>query len=656
MKIKTLRLENFQGIAHAEFNFDGVSASIYGDNATGKTTVFNAVTWLLFDKASTGAKNFNPKTKGPNGAELHNLDHSAEASFLMPSGEIATFRKVFHEVWKKKRGAAAEEFDGHTVDFFIDGVPVKEKEYTSTLENYCGGIERMKILTMPDYFAETLPWDQRRKILIELCGDVTDADVIRSNEDLMEIDEFLRKPGTGNQFYSVDEYKKIAASRKTEINRQLQSLPGRIDEARRAMPEPGVSLAEIGAKIAKQTAFQKELQERRAGMFAGTSALAEAKRQVAEAEAELAAARSAYLAKTGDANDQVMEEISKLTTVLANSKALTAEMRAHAKDLRAKAEKMTDQRQALLRDYAETQALVWDETQEMCPACGQRLPADRIDELKGAFNQHRSERLTSINERGKTECSGPMIEDAIKQAEEAEQIAADKESTANLTQLRLDALRSTLKQSPAFETTQEYLTLSGNISIARAAEREAMQSSTPDTSGIDRQMQDLSAEISGLQRQMLQIEQAETQKKRIEELDAEEKRLGAEYETLDRGIWLCDEFTKAKVKMLTSRIDSKFRNVSFRLFQEQLNGGLKDDCEVLIPGEGGRMVPYSFANNAARINAGLEIIGVLADHWNMEMPVFIDNAESVTHLARSWTQTIRLVVSEQDKQLRLALD
>ena len=656
MKIKTLRLENFQGIAHAVFDFDGVSASIYGDNATGKTTVFNAVTWLLFDKASTGAKNFTPKTKGPNGAELHNLDHSAEASFLMPSGEIATFKKVYHEVWKKKRGAAAEEFDGHTVDFFIDGVPVKEKEYTATLQNYCGGIERMKILTMPDYFAETLPWDERRKILIELCGDVTDADVIRSNEDLMEIDEYLRKPGTGNQFYSVDEYKKIAASRKTEINRQLQALPGRIDEARRAMPEPGVQLSEIGAKLAKQTAFQKELQERRAGMFSGTSALAEAKRQVAEAEAELAAARSAYLAKAGEANEQVMAEIAKLTEVLSDSRAKTAEMKSKAKELRAQAERMKSKRQALIQEYADVQAIVWDENQELCPTCGQRLPAEQINEMKERFNKSRSEELMSINHRGKTECSSSMIEDAIKQAEEAEQIAVDKENAANLTQLRIDALGATRRRPPAFETTQDYLTLSGKISIARAAERDAMQSSTPDTSGIDRQLQDVANEILNLQRQKAQIEQAETQRKRIEELDAEEKRLGAEYETLDRGIWLCDEFTKAKVKMLTSRIDSKFRNVSFRLFQEQLNGGLKDDCEVLIPGEGGRMVPYTFANNAARINAGLEIIGVLADHWNMEMPVFIDNAESVTHLARSWTQTIRLVVSEQDKQLRLALD
>ena len=236
MKIKSLRLENFQGIQHAEFDFDGLSASIYGDNATGKTTVFNAVTWLLFDKASTGAKNFTPKTKGA-GGDLHNLDHSAEASFILDSGEIATFKKVYHEVWKKKRGSSTEEFDGHTIDFYIDGVPTKEKAYTSTLQNYCGGIERMKMLTMPDYFAESMPWDERRKILIEICGDITDADVIQSNEDLADIDIYLRKPVTGHQFYSVEEYKKIAAARKSEINKQLLTLPGRIDEARRAIPE-----------------------------------------------------------------------------------------------------------------------------------------------------------------------------------------------------------------------------------------------------------------------------------------------------------------------------------------------------------------------------------------------------------------------------------
>ena len=201
-----------------------------------------------------------------------------------------------------------------------------------------------------------------------------------------------------------------------------------------------------------------------------------------------------------------------------------------------------------------------------------------------------------------------------------------------------------------------YVLDAGKLSACRAAEREAEKTGAPDTSVLDVQLRTVEAELAELQRKKAQIEQAEAQKVRIAELEAQEKQMGAEYEDLERGVWLCDEFTKAKVRMLTNRIDSRFHNVRFRLFQEQLNGGVKDDCEVLIPGEGGRMVPYSFANNAARINAGLEIIGILADFWNMEMPVFIDNAESVTHLVRAWTQTIRLVVSEQDKQLRLALD
>jgi len=657
MKIKSLRLENFQGIPRAEFSFEGLNASIYGDNATGKTTVFNAVTWLLFDKASTGAKNFTPKTKGADG-DLHNLDHSAEATFIMPTGEIATFRKVYHEVWKKKRGSSAEEFDGHTVDYYIDGVPMKEKQYTETLQNYCGGIERMKILTMPDYFAEVLPWDERRKILIDLCGDVTDADVISSSDALKDIDNYLRKPGTADQFYSVEEYKKIASVRKGEINKQLQALPGRIDEARRAVLEAdGLTFPQIQERIEKLAKQRQQLMEHRAGLLNSGTAVTEAKKKTAEAEAALNEARNAYLSSSGNANAEIIEEISNLQTLLGKSKNQAAELRQQASEFRRAADRMTDQRQALLRDYAETQALMWDEAQETCPACGQRLPADRIDELKNAFNQHRSDRLMAINERGQAECSSSMIEDAIAQAEKAESIAEANDTEVKLTQERIKALNDRLSEQPKFELTEEYFTLSKNVTLARMAEKEAKEVGAPDTSVIDQQILDLGNALEEDRQIKARIEQAEAQQRRIAELEDQEKQMGAEYETLEYGIWLCDEFTKAKVKMLTSRIDGKFENVRFRLFQEQLNGGVKDDCEVLIPGDGGRLVPYSFANNAARINAGLEIIGALSAHWKMEMPVFIDNAESVTHLTRNpFTQTIRLVVSESDPVLRLELD
>lgn len=108
--------------------------------------------------------------------------------------------------------------------------------------------------------------------------------------------------------------------------------------------------------------------------------------------------------------------------------------------------------------------------------------------------------------------------------------------------------------------------------------------------------------------------------------------------------------------MLDEKINSVFKNVRFQLFVDQINGGIKEDCEVLVPSEGGRLVPFSLANNAGRINAGLEIVDTLAKHFKFSMPIFIDNAESVTRLYDTTSQIIRLVVSEQDKSLRLVID
>lgn len=102
MKLYRLTLNNFQGIKSLSFDFpEGRSASIYGDNATGKTTCYNALTWLLFDKASTAAKNFTPKTKGPDG-DLHHLDHSAEAVFITDTGRQITLKKTYHESYRSK--------------------------------------------------------------------------------------------------------------------------------------------------------------------------------------------------------------------------------------------------------------------------------------------------------------------------------------------------------------------------------------------------------------------------------------------------------------------------------------------------------------------------------------------------------------------------
>ena len=159
-----------------------------------------------------------------------------------------------------------------------------------------------------------------------------------------------------------------------------------------------------------------------------------------------------------------------------------------------------------------------------------------------------------------------------------------------------------------------------------------------------------------MQTTIAQFAAAEKQVARKTELEAHGKELSKQFDDTEKALYLADLFTKTKVGMLTEKINEKFKSVSFQLFVEQINGGLKEGCEVLVPGEGGRMIPYAYANNAARINAGLEIIGVLSDYWKLKLPVVLDNAESNTHPLKIDTQVIKLYVSEADKELRLVTE
>lgn len=112
---------------------------------------------------------------------------------------------------------------------------------------------------------------------------------------------------------------------------------------------------------------------------------------------------------------------------------------------------------------------------------------------------------------------------------------------------------------------------------------------------------------------------------------------------------MTEEFVRTKVHLLEEKINSKFKYARFKLFKDQINGGLEETCETLYEG-----VPYSSGlNNAARINVGLDIINTLNDYYGITAPIFVDNSEAVTKLINTNSQILSLIVSEKDKQLRV---
>lgn len=642
MKLQKLTLTNFQGIRSAEYSF-GDSVSIYGDNATGKTTVFNAYTWLLFGRASVDIKDFTPKTR-IQGGEMHNAEHSAEAEFS-DAGRVFTLKKSFHEVYKKKKGSPTSEFSGHTIDYYVNGVPYKEKDYKSEIERLFGSDVQLKILTMPFYFAESLNWEERRKILFEVCGDIPDEEIL-SDEHFDELRQVLEEKGI-----STDEYRKIAASRKKDINTKLEVIPERIDEQMRTVKNSEkIDITSCNAEIAEIDKQIMQFEKEKYNAAKGDDGAVKYFNELESLTKRRNEIQSKYNEMLDKAKSGLRKQIGDMSKHLYELESTLDRIRSDSGTLEVKRTQMIAERDKLYKRAVQVKSRAFDENDKICPFCGRELPEDRIAEMIKEFNVRKSRELEEISCLGKKNCSKSAIE-----AVEAS-IAENNNKISDVND-KISDINKKIKQ--AKET---------DIHIDEPIELSVIKQSIEELEQHKNAYMKESAELSVVYDEKIKIlrEQRDTvnskiakaaiinnAKKRIEDLEAEEKELAKAFEREEKLLYQCDNFTREKVKRITDNINKKFKKVRFRLFSEQINGGLKNDCAVMIPCEDGRLVPFSAANNAARINAGIELIDIFGEHWGIHMPLFIDNAESVTHIANTDTQLIRLVVSEKDKKLRI---
>lgn len=644
MKILRMRLENFQGVKQFDIAPDGQSCSLYGDNGTGKSTVYNAFTWLMYGKPSTGEKNYTPKTTGS-----HHLRHAVEMAAEAEGGTIVTLRKDFHEVYKTVRGSAQEVFAGHTTDYYIDGVPVNETMFKKALAGLYHDEELAKMLTMYNYFLETMRVADRRRILLQVCGGVEFDDVIRSVPELAELPDMMRKPGNTAAMYTVEEYQAIAAREKGRIDKELKGIPLQINEAERAKPDmKGLSGDEIRQEIRRLREQRSRLESDRA---AGDS-MAEAtiRSQIAELERQRAAGEAAHVKAEADKNKGAYDRISNLRYTKSDRD--MAVMRAEQDIQHHKNEviRLSRRREMLLKEWQDEDTRQWAGS-EVCPTCKRPLPADQVSAAKEAFNLAKAKRLEEINRMGMEECSNGMIEKENAEITRLEGIVAEgRKELAEIEASIMETQRALVTETP-YSSTEDCRTYTRQIAEFQMKLKDLSSAAQEANTVLDQKIRAVDQQVEAQEQKLAQIAFAEKQENRIDDLRAREKELAAQYERVQYGLHLCELYTRAQATLLDEKINSRFKTLKFRLFIEQQNGGIADDCEALVPCDCG-MVPFKSANNAARINAGLEVIDTLAGHYGIQMPVFVDNAESVTRIQHTDTQVIRLVVSEPDKALR----
>ncbi|PKM70862.1 MAG: hypothetical protein CVU92_11425, partial [Firmicutes bacterium HGW-Firmicutes-17] len=264
----------------------------------------------------------------------------------------------------------------------------------------------------------------------------------------------------------------------------------------------------------------------------------------------------------------------------------------------------------------------------------------------------KSKQLEAINKEGSENCSKAILEKLVAdlKLEEANLIKAG-DGLKELQHAHQAAL-GLVKDPIPFAATTMGKALQSELGEITKQINEPNNDIAPQITKINGEIDQIKTKVSSLKDKLSDYKLAEKQELRIAELKLQEESLAAEYEKLEANVFLCEQFIKAKVSMLTDSINNRFKNVRFKLFDDQINGGLKECCEVLVPCAEG-LIPFGTANNAGKINAGIEIIDALSSHWGVEMPLIVDNAESVTQLLETELQVIKLIVDEKYKELQI---
>jgi DNA repair protein SbcC/Rad50 len=652
INLKSLTLTNFKGIRSLKIAFNHIT-DIFGDNATGKTTLMDAFLWLLFGKDSSDRKDFEIKTLDGNNKPFHKLDHEVEAIIATDVSEIS-IRRTYKEKWTKKRGSIDAEFGGHETVYYWNDVPLNQNEFQGKIASLLNE-NIFKLITNTTYF-NSLKWQDRRAVLLQIAGEINDNDIAAGNPSFLSLLKDIQGKKT------MEEYKKELATKRSKIKGEIELLPSRIDEANRSLPEEQdysvidskievvtSDIENVDGLMQNKSKATKEHQERINDLLNKRQNL---NRLMMDAEFTI---KNEQQAHKQSQDQKIIDERADLRRK--NDKLIST--RNDYTNVSTTKESLVKEQAKLRADYLSIDAekLEFKEGEFCCPACKREFEAEDIDikkrELTANFNTNKSKRLKAINERGIA--IGTEITDLDTRLANLK-AAGDKLNieisaiTARITELEVQHKRlSENEETEILKATESNKTYTD---LKKEVEQISEQISAPyaaeDNSSLLQRKKELVIQLDSLKAELATKGQREKQLARIDELQSMESAMNQELASLEGIEFSIQQFTKAKMDTLEQRVNGRFKIVQFKMFEDQINGGQVEACTTLING-----VPYSDANTAAKIQAGLDIINTLSDHYDVQAPVWVDNRESVVSLPETNCQLINLIVSAADKKLRI---
>ena len=655
MKIifKTLTLKNFKGIlGEKTINFCDTVTSIYGANHTGKTTVIDAILWVLFDKNSEGASVFGIDTKDENNNVIPKLEHSVKL-MLTIDGVERTLEKVRKDVWSKPRGQEEEVLTGHTTNYFINGNKYTQTEYKAEIANILPEA-LFKSITNPMYFPSLKAADQRL-LLEQVVGETDFLDVVSQKEEWALLEKYIENG-------DVEKFRENLAYKIKLVKEELKLIPSRISEHQ-------TELVELESKDYDFPILEKRIAEIERGLQSYDDMLADASKGSDEKYTAKTAIRKQIQAYEVE-RDSIIDKINKENreaeklheSVVSSIEEAIEKQRRNIRDANVDVQS-NERRKELLEkqkvdfrtrwQQVEDETFQWDEANEVCPTCHQRLPQEDIDSLRerlqGNFNESKAKKQDLLDVEAKEIAKQQAsIEEESKRCAEEKQKAEEK--IAHL-EKELEKAKGTQPEKKDYTTDSRVIELTNLIKGEedKLQQLEQEEDNTTQQEAINRikeQKQGQQKLRDQLRDQLQTKQQIERKEKRIAELTTEQRDLSQQLAGLEQQDNTATKLVQYYIEDLESKVNSMFDIVRFNMFEHQLNGGLKTVCECTMHG-----TPYQDLSNSEKINAGIDIINAMCRHHNAFAPIIIDNAESITDILPTASQQIRLVVSSQDKEL-----
>lgn len=634
--VVALVIKDFKGIKDLRVEFGHIT-NILGGNGVGKTTVLDAFNWLLFNKDSLGRTAFEIKPLDENNNPLRGLSPDVEGTLSVNGTEI-TLRKVYTEKWATKRGETKEQLTGHETTYYVDGVPCKQSEYKDAIARIADE-ERFRLLTSPLYFNAMLEWKERRQILLALCGEISDEQVIASSAKLAPLPEILNKR-------SIDDHRKVLAEQKKKLKQDIDGIPTRIDEATLSMTD--VSHLDLASIAQEMTALRESIKTQSEKLLKaqnGTEISEKAKRLV-EIDTEVSKIRGEQSKSNMDlaaAQRLVVGALrNDIQAIESECNGFKSRIVSIESDIELKKEK-----QQSLRDNWEKiddEEFV-HEAEDKCPVCQRDLPEDQMaaahDNALEAFNLSKSKRLELVVKEGKS--LQATIESLLAECQSLK--TKHQKGTAKLEEMK-SRLAAELKKleslTSADDESEEPKEIVQKLEEYERVSKEIEQLQTSNQKRVDTiksGITSLETELAAKEADKARVEAATRVQQRIDALKEQEKSLADELGDVDRQVSLMDLFMKRKVTMFESAINSKFSRARFKLFDERLNDTTMEACETTLAG-----VPWNSLNKAGQIQVGLDIINTLSDHYGSSFPVWLDNRESVIEIPTVSGQIVNLLV------------